>query len=562
MKHLLWIAMLAFTSSVALAQTNTCVQVPGPIFQGDCVSRPTPPTPINGVCGPANGVPTISAPTTGLCSAGTSSPVTGTGPWAWLCNGSNGGINASCAAPVQVVPPQNNACNMQMGGPAIFCDTFDTKNPGIPSRSGGLDPNVWGVSRIGGLNNPGGHLYNSWLPTALVGCAGTTTVLPPNDVVICNGQLREARDDQHSVVALAMYPKQPFDFANRTGTVSFDVTNDTQGSHAAWPEFWITDAPVPAPFVFYEPCGLCSVPRHGFGIRMNSDTYAGNPSVCPVGGDVARWAALELIIFRDWVPEYVNYGNPKVQLFHCAKSSTGPNGLFNHLEFRISQNQIELWGSDAGETKLNLMTRWTNVNLSLTRGLVWLEDNGYNATKGSCNATGLPCQTQHTFTWDNLAFDGPFTYRDFSYDALDPLTPHADGSVDLGKLSMAGQTSSWDVLNMPANRQAAAARVLFNFFTFDPAPPKNLIVNVNGNAHPTPIPWTGLEPSGWKTMSVTIPLTDLTTGTNVVQIGTVEQAAVVSNVNIVLVNVPGGVPVLPGSNNAYPVSGIPARAKK
>jgi hypothetical protein len=26
----------------------------------------------------------------------------------------------------------------------------------------------------------------------------------------------------------------------------------------------------------------------------------------------------------------------------------------------------------------------------------------------------------------------------------------------------------------------------------------------------------------------------------------------VSNVNIVLVDVPGGVPVLPGSNNAYP----------
>jgi hypothetical protein len=31
---------------------------------------------------------------------------------------------------------------------------------------------------------------------------------------------------------------------------------------------------------------------------------------------------------------------------------------------------------------------------------------------------------------------------------------------------------------------------------------------------------------------------------------------VTSNVNIVLVDVPGGVPVLPGSNNAYPAGGV------
>ena len=36
---------------------------------------------------------------------------------------------------------------MQLGGAVSFCDTFDTKNPGIPSRTGDLDPNVWGVSR-------------------------------------------------------------------------------------------------------------------------------------------------------------------------------------------------------------------------------------------------------------------------------------------------------------------------------------------------------------------------------------------------------------------------------
>ena len=60
--------------------------------------------------------------------------------------------------------------------------------------------------------------------------------------------------------------------------------------------------------------------------------------------------------------------------------------------------------------------------------------------------------------------------------------------------------------------------------------------------------------SSWRTYPLTIPITELVAGTNVVEIGTDIQNdnTLVSNVNIVLVDVPGGVPVLPGSNNAYP----------
>ena len=60
--------------------------------------------------------------------------------------------------------------------------------------------------------------------------------------------------------------------------------------------------------------------------------------------------------------------------------------------------------------------------------------------------------------------------------------------------------------------------------------------------------------SSWRTYSLTIPITELVAGTNVVEIGTDIQndTTIVANVNIVLVDVPGGVPVLPGSNNAYP----------
>ena len=63
----------------------------------------------------------------------------------------------------------------------------------------------------------------------------------------------------------------------------------------------------------------------------------------------------------------------------------------------------------------------TGANLGFTRGLVWIEDVHYNADKGV-----VPSQHDHTFSWDNVAFDGPFTDRDFSYDALAVSYTHLD----------------------------------------------------------------------------------------------------------------------------------------
>jgi hypothetical protein len=54
----------------------------------------------DGACGSANGVAVSSAPTANLCLAGTASTVTGSGPWNWTCSGSNGGTTASCSAPL------------------------------------------------------------------------------------------------------------------------------------------------------------------------------------------------------------------------------------------------------------------------------------------------------------------------------------------------------------------------------------------------------------------------------------------------------------------------------
>ena len=57
-------------------------------------------TPVNGVCGSANGVSTSTQPSSNLCSAGTASSVSaGTNSFTWSCAGSNGGQTPSCSAP-------------------------------------------------------------------------------------------------------------------------------------------------------------------------------------------------------------------------------------------------------------------------------------------------------------------------------------------------------------------------------------------------------------------------------------------------------------------------------
>lgn len=498
----------------------------------------------------ASGAWSGAEPTSGAQSVSPSATAT----YSVACPGAGGSAQASATVTV-TQPPVASNCGNILGSAVTFCEPFDVVNSGTPSRTGALDPNVWGVSRTGGYINFGQQQWNTWAPTVLQSCTGQIgPVLPPNDIVICNGQLREATNDNvdggfdnGEVIALTMYPKQLFDFAGRTGTVSFDVSDDTEGSHAAWPEFWMTNLPVPAPFSHFTTWQ--SLPQFGFGIRLDGFFANGAQNGCPNGS--GNIGVNGVIIINNYVGIDTDNipGAISLQGLSCVVKSTGP-GNMNHFEIRVSQSQIDVYGTDAGVTptaaNLKHLATITNANLGFTRGLVWIEDVHYNADKG-----GTPSQRQHTFAWDNVAFDGPFVYRDFSYDALDNTVAGPNGSVNLGKLSQANAASSWNVAGMPANPQATAARVLFNFNNETSPIPTVLNVTVNGHVHSIPWPYPDSLAFTWRTFAVTIPLTDLVAGTNVVMIGS-DQPQITANVNIVLVDVPGGVPVLPGSNNAYP----------
>lgn len=53
---------------------------------------------VNGSCGDSHQTLLLEAPSNDLCASGSANDVSGTGPWNWNCNGSNGGTNTTCSA--------------------------------------------------------------------------------------------------------------------------------------------------------------------------------------------------------------------------------------------------------------------------------------------------------------------------------------------------------------------------------------------------------------------------------------------------------------------------------
>jgi hypothetical protein len=429
----------------------------------------------------------------------------------------------------------SNPCGMQRNDmPPVFCDTFDFPRA-VSNRSGHLDGVVWGVSRVAGR----GH---QWATSTLDGCSGPQAASPigATDVIICNGQLRTSQHDNHDVTAMAIYPKQPFDWAGRTGTVSFDMTNDTSGTHGAWPEFWITNLPTPAPNMHLIPCDTCTTSQHALGIRFAADRGS-----CGNG-----WRADSAVVVRNWIAEdraifENNTSGMQVKETGCASLSSGPNGGLNHVEIRISQNSIDVYASDAGSKTLKLINTIRNANLSFSRGLIWVGDYHYNAKKANEQDPRVADQTNHTYTWDNVAFDGPPTYRDLSFDVLDRNQP--DGSpqgVPVYKIGWETSPSSpANVNTLPMTAQniqaAKSAYLLMHFGPWNN--PGTFTYTINGNVNNAPNPQPAGAFKGFRALALPIPLNQLVAGPNNIRLSSNVEVGF-QNINIVLVDaapVPG-----------------------
>ena len=401
---------------------------------------------------------------------------------------------------------------------AAFCETFDAPHNG-GTRTGDLDPVLWGVSRVANIN-PTQQMLNDVSQVSITGCGSSAWSFAPADVRICDGQLFEAVNDGGGVVNLDTYPKQPFNFEGRTGRVTFDVSADSEGSHAAWPEFLITDKPVPGARVSISG-GTPAAAVNEVGFSLDG---------CSAGPGGTTTGVGSIFVTRDGV-----YEEPAFSGVGCV--TKGSPRAMNHFEVRVSQNRLEVWGTDAGGAVLKQLAVADNLALSpnFKQGLVWLNDVHYNARK---SVEPCECGTQwnHTFVWDNLGFDGPKTYRDLGFDVPDANVPGGpapagDPTRRTGFQIGRGPTT----LTVPGvfrNQTPTGAYVMFNTYSFADTVPS---VSVNGNpaiAAPRP---PGFTTFGWYSAAVPVPLDQVHDGNNTLTFTSGDSTTTIANISIILV---------------------------
>jgi hypothetical protein len=382
-----------------------------------------------------------------------------------------------------------------------FCDSFDEPTRDPATRSGDLDATVWGVSRTNTFVNMGQGQYNDWLPATLKGCGSSDEkVSPPDDVRICDGRLHDAVTDGGGQPTLAMYPKQPLDIAGRTGTAVFDVGADSQGPHAAWPEFWWTDQPVPAPHGSLA--SQAPYAQNSFGFSLASDQCGTN------GTTVDR-----MMVTREYALEEVQF----TQTGCISKGSS--TGDLNHFEVLISETRVEVWASDPGSTDIHQIA-YADVEMPMTRGVIWIEDVRYNACKSDT-------QCEHTFAWDNVGFDGPTPYRDLTFDVQDASPTQLGYVVHEEPTDLVAPGVYW--LQEPTK-----SFVGLNWFPYEALVPS---VRVNEGAwHDTPWPFADDETFVWRTLAIPIPFEEIRDGDNTIEVKYAGgDGTVVANVNIILI---------------------------
>lgn len=449
---------------------------------------------------PTTTIPSTTDPSTTATSvaASTTVPTTTTTPAT---------TTSAPSATTTTTTPNPAACGLQN---AAFCATFDQPTTGPKTQTGDLDPLLWGVSRSRDIN-PAGILngaVNSTNPCS------STSVPAPADVRICNGQLVESQNDGGSVTDTDSYPKQPFDFTGRTGKVVFDVSSDSDGTHAAWPEFLITDEPVPGARseISFQPTPQ-AVNEIGFTLALSTGGYAG---VGQTGVDT---------FFAT-----VNNTYETVATTQYGTVTKGSPSALNHVEVDVSKTRIDVYMTEPGKTALKHVAG-ADLNLGFTQGLVWLNDVHYNAHKA---IEPCECGTQfdHAFAWDNLGFDGPKTYRDWGFDvpyntAQGGRSTYGDPEINLGYLIGTGPTQL--AVTGVQLGTATKAKVVLNAYTFGGS---TISVAVNGGkavAHAIDANFA------WRSFSILVPLTDVKAGTNTLTFTSNDGSTTVANVSLILV---------------------------
>jgi hypothetical protein len=139
-------------------------------FYATATADSTSSTAVNGACGSSDGGSDSTAPTANLCTAGTASAVSGSGPWSWSCAGSSGGSTATCSATeVASAQPVNGTCGSSNGGSDSTAPTANLCTAGTASAVSGSGPWSWSCT-----GSSGGSTATCSDTLASTGSTGTT----------------------------------------------------------------------------------------------------------------------------------------------------------------------------------------------------------------------------------------------------------------------------------------------------------------------------------------------------------------------------------------------------
>lgn len=94
----------------------------------------------NGTCGASSGKSFTEVPAVDLCKTGTASEIIGTGPWSWSCAGLNAGTTANCTAKIN---PANGVCGASNGKNFTIMPTVDLCSTGTETAVTGTGPWSW-----------------------------------------------------------------------------------------------------------------------------------------------------------------------------------------------------------------------------------------------------------------------------------------------------------------------------------------------------------------------------------------------------------------------------------
>lgn len=424
--------------------------------------------------------------------------------------GAGGGPPGPDEIPTKYVP---GSCNLDK--PA-FCDTFETESPG--GRGGPLDETNWSVARWGlpmtggfrnfarraatsvddGMNTPSfcGAAFNDILPTADLGfCDGV------DGGGFASKQLNEVFNDDDSFAFTSLRIRQPFDFANREGTIVFDVDakrNIDFDGHGWWVEIWLSADPTPMPYHGAPTVG--SYARRAIGFQLAPASTECFHQESPVCNQVGR-----IVIEKDFKIE--------------RDGPIDPNGTFNtfdaklnRFKFVVSTSKVELWGSnyDAKGEMVKLAVA-DNLALDWTRGYIHLQHAQYNAGKAHASSS-------QTFRWDNVAFDGPAFPTPRGYEAPDASEMVGNGDspvVQFGYDLVRGGAKPVDLVIPGVDlTNALSATLNFDMVTHGG---RDLKYSLNGGElHTLKTPDALGHDDLMRTFSLPVPLTELIAGDNAV----------------------------------------------